>query len=101
MRCERGCEMLSASTLAPCAPSKVLSVEDLYEQGWNGHTDPFTNTVKVTIHRLRPKLGDLVAIENHPTRRLSAQCGQADSSGSGRGRDGTGVETTIEVTVWP
>ena len=42
----------------------VLSAEDLLEQVWDEHTDPFTNAVKVTISRLRKKLGDPPAIEN-------------------------------------
>ncbi|HEY2578618.1 MAG TPA: response regulator transcription factor [Streptosporangiaceae bacterium] len=35
-----------------------LSAEDLLEQVWDEHADPFTNTVTVTIGRLRRKLGD-------------------------------------------
>ena len=34
-----------------------LSTEDLLEQVWDEHADPFTNTVTVTIGRLRRKLG--------------------------------------------
>jgi DNA-binding response OmpR family regulator len=41
----------------------VLSAEDLLEQVWDEHADPFTNTVLVTISRLRRKLGDPPAIE--------------------------------------
>ena len=44
----------------------VLSVEDLLEQVWDEHVDPFTNTVLVTISRLRRKLGDPGAIETIP-----------------------------------
>jgi DNA-binding response OmpR family regulator len=34
-----------------------LSAERLLEQAWDEHADPFTNTVTVTIGRLRRKLG--------------------------------------------
>jgi DNA-binding response OmpR family regulator len=36
----------------------VLSAEDLLEQVWDEHTDPFSNVVSVTVSRLRRKLGD-------------------------------------------
>jgi DNA-binding response OmpR family regulator len=35
-----------------------LRAEDLLEQVWDEHADPFTNTVTVTIGRLRRKLGN-------------------------------------------
>jgi DNA-binding response OmpR family regulator len=41
----------------------VLSAEDLFAQVWDEHTDPFTNTVRVTISRLRRKLGEPPAID--------------------------------------
>jgi DNA-binding response OmpR family regulator len=44
----------------------VLSAEDLLEQVWDEHADPFTNTVLVTISRLRRKLGDPPVIETVP-----------------------------------
>jgi DNA-binding response OmpR family regulator len=43
-----------------------LSAEDLLEQAWDEHTDPFTNTVTVTIGRLRRKLGDPPVITTTP-----------------------------------
>lgn len=43
-----------------------LRAEDLLEQVWDEHADPFTNTVFVTISRLRRKLGDPPVIENVP-----------------------------------
>lgn len=43
-----------------------LSAEKLLEQVWDEHADPFTNTVLVTISRLRRKLGDPPVIENVP-----------------------------------
>ena len=45
----------------------TLSAEDLLEQAWDEHTDPFTNTVSVTISRLRRKLGDPPALKTIPT----------------------------------
>ena len=48
------------------AEQAVLSAEDLLEQVWDEHADPFTNTVLVTISRLRRKLGDPPVIENVP-----------------------------------
>ena len=44
----------------------VLSAEDLLEQVWDEHADPFTNVVFVTISRLRRKLGDPQVIESRP-----------------------------------
>lgn len=43
-----------------------LSVEKLPEQAWDENTDPFTNTVKVTIARLRRKLGEPDVIRTTP-----------------------------------
>jgi DNA-binding response OmpR family regulator len=53
-----------------------LSAERLLEQVWDEHADPFTNTVLVTISRLRRKLGSPAVIENVPNigyRILSAE----------------------------
>jgi DNA-binding response OmpR family regulator len=44
-------------------PDAVLSAEELYARAWDEHADPFSNTVYVTISRLRRKLGDPPAIE--------------------------------------
>ena len=43
-----------------------LSAEDLLEQVWDEHADPFTNTVTVTVGRLRRKLGDPPVITTTP-----------------------------------
>ncbi len=43
-----------------------LSTEDLLEQVWDEQADPFTNTVTVTIGRLRRKLGDPPVISTTP-----------------------------------
>jgi DNA-binding response OmpR family regulator len=45
------------------AQEGVVSAEELLDQVWDEHVDPFTNTVTVTISRLRRKLGDPPAIE--------------------------------------
>ena len=39
------------------ADGGVVSSEELLEKAWDEHADPFTNTVRVTVSRLRRKLG--------------------------------------------
>jgi DNA-binding response OmpR family regulator len=48
------------------ATPAFLSAEDLLEQVWDEHADPFTNTVTVTIGRLRRKLGEPPVIATTP-----------------------------------
>jgi DNA-binding response OmpR family regulator len=48
------------------AQGGVVSAERLLEQGWDQAADPFTNTVKVTMSRLRRKLGEPPVIETVP-----------------------------------
>jgi DNA-binding response OmpR family regulator len=48
------------------ASGGVLSAEDILERGWDEMADPFSNVVKVTISRLRRKLGDPPVIETVP-----------------------------------
>ncbi|MBP2706898.1 response regulator transcription factor [Microbispora sp. RL4-1S] len=48
------------------AGGAVVSAEQLLERGWDEYADPFTHTVKVTISRLRRKLGDPPLIETVP-----------------------------------
>jgi DNA-binding response OmpR family regulator len=48
------------------AEHAVLSAEDLFGQVWDENVDPFTNTVHVTISRLRRKLGEPPAIDTIP-----------------------------------
>nr|WP_239146616.1 helix-turn-helix domain-containing protein [Streptomyces sp. SID10815] len=43
-----------------------LSTEDLLEQVWGEHADPFTHTVTVTVSRLRRTLGDPPVIAATP-----------------------------------
>jgi len=45
------------------AHGRVLATEELLDAVWDEMTDPFTKTVKVTISRLRAKLGDPPIIE--------------------------------------
>jgi DNA-binding response OmpR family regulator len=48
------------------ASPAYLRSEDLLEQVWDEYADPFTNTVTVTIGRLRRKLGDPPVIVTTP-----------------------------------
>src|SRR5262245_26579342 len=48
------------------ASPAFLSAEDLLEQVWDEHADPFTNAVAVAIGRLRRKLGDPPVISTTP-----------------------------------
>ncbi len=45
------------------ADGAAVSAEQLLEQVWDEHADPFTNTVAVTVLRLRRKLGDPPVVE--------------------------------------
>ncbi len=58
-------EFALLETLMRAQPA-VLSAEDLFGQVWDENVDPFTNTVQVTISRLRRKLGEPPAIETLP-----------------------------------
>ena len=49
--------------LLMAARGGVVSAEQILEQAWDEHADPFTTTVKVTISRLRSKLGDPPVIQ--------------------------------------
>jgi DNA-binding response OmpR family regulator len=49
--------------LLMAAQGAVVSAEQLLEHAWDEHADPFTATVKVTISRLRAKLGDPPVIQ--------------------------------------
>lgn len=48
------------------AQGRVLTVGDLLEGVWDEMADPFTSTVKMTVSRLRAKLGDPPIIETVP-----------------------------------
>jgi DNA-binding response OmpR family regulator len=45
------------------ADGGVVSAEELLEHVWDANTDPFSNTVSVTISRLRRKLGNPPLVE--------------------------------------
>jgi DNA-binding response OmpR family regulator len=45
------------------AQGRVVSAEELLERVWDEMADPFTTAVKVTVSRLRRKLGEPPVIE--------------------------------------
>ncbi|MEV0895280.1 response regulator transcription factor [Actinoplanes sp. NPDC049802] len=55
------------------AEGRVVSAEDLLEQAWDEHADPFTNTVRMTVMTLRRKLGDPPVL--HTVRRAGYRLG--------------------------
>ncbi|MQA93601.1 MAG: hypothetical protein GEV11_02810 [Streptosporangiales bacterium] len=48
------------------AGGAVVSSEELLERVWDAYADPFTNTVRVTLMRLRRKLGEPGLIDTVP-----------------------------------
>jgi DNA-binding response OmpR family regulator len=48
------------------ADGRLVSAEELLERVWDEMADPFTTVVKVTVSRLRRKLGDPPLIETVP-----------------------------------
>ncbi|WP_341718094.1 response regulator transcription factor [Micromonospora sp. FIMYZ51] len=48
------------------ADGAVVSAEELLERVWDEHIDPFTNVVRVTVMKLRRKLGDPPVVETVP-----------------------------------
>ena len=48
------------------AEGAVVSSEQMLERAWDDAVDPFTNTVRMTVSRLRAKLGDPPVIETVP-----------------------------------
>ncbi|PRX22800.1 DNA-binding response OmpR family regulator [Actinoplanes italicus] len=48
------------------AQGAVVSTEELLERAWDEHIDPFTTAVKVTMSKLRAKLGDPPVIVTVP-----------------------------------
>jgi DNA-binding response OmpR family regulator len=48
------------------AEGAVVSTEELLERAWDEHIDPFTTAVKVTMSKLRAKLGDPPVIVTVP-----------------------------------
>ena len=60
---ELGPKEFGALELLLAAQGRVVSAEELLERVWDEMADPFTTSVKVTISRLRRKLGDPPVIE--------------------------------------
>lgn len=48
------------------ADGAVVSAEELLERAWDEHIDPFTNVVRVTVMKLRKKLGSPPVIRTVP-----------------------------------
>ena len=62
-RLDLGPKEFGALELLLAAQGRVVSAEELLERVWDEMADPFTTSVKVTISRLRRKLGDPPVIE--------------------------------------
>jgi DNA-binding response OmpR family regulator len=54
----------------------VVTAEDLLEQAWDEHADPFTNAVRVAVMTLRRKLGDPPVVHTIP--RVGYRFGNSD-----------------------
>jgi DNA-binding response OmpR family regulator len=65
-RLDLSAKELTVLELLLAAGGAVVSPEELLERGWDEAADPFSNVVKVTISRLRRKLGDPPIIETVP-----------------------------------
>lgn len=48
------------------AEGTVVSAEALLERVWDANVDPFTNTVRMTVMKLRRKLGEPAVIRTVP-----------------------------------
>jgi DNA-binding response OmpR family regulator len=48
------------------ARGQTVTTEDLLEQVWDEHTDPFTNVIRVTVMTLRRKLGEPAIVHTVP-----------------------------------
>ena len=57
---------LAVLELLLAARGAAVSPEELLERAWDDATDPFSNVVKVTVSRLRRKLGEPPIIETVP-----------------------------------
>jgi len=56
---------LSLLEVLLAAQGRVVSADELLRRVWDENMDPATNTVKVTVSRLRAKLGDPRLIETY------------------------------------
>ena len=48
------------------AQGRTVSAEELLERVWDEHADPFTAAVKITVSRIRSKLGEPPLIDTVP-----------------------------------
>lgn len=62
-RIELGAKEFGVLELLLAAQGRVISAEELLDRVWDEMADPFTSAVKVTVSRLRHKLGDPPVIE--------------------------------------
>ena len=58
-----GPKELAVLELLMAARGRAVSAEELLERGWDEMADPFSTAVKVTVSRLRRKLGEPPVIE--------------------------------------
>jgi DNA-binding response OmpR family regulator len=65
-RLELSPKELAVLELLLAADGQPLAQEELLRRGWDEYTDVFSSVVKVTINRLRRKLGEPGAIETVP-----------------------------------
>jgi DNA-binding response OmpR family regulator len=65
-RLDLSAKELAVLELLLSARGAPVSAEDLLERAWDSEADPFSNVVKVTVSRLRRKLGDPPIIETVP-----------------------------------
>jgi DNA-binding response OmpR family regulator len=65
-RLELSAKEFAVLELLLAADGVPLSAEELLERAWDAAADPFSNVVKVTISRLRRKLGEPPLIETVP-----------------------------------
>jgi DNA-binding response OmpR family regulator len=65
-RLDLSAKELTVLELLLAAGGAVVSPEELLERGWDEAADPFSNVVKVTVSRLRRKLGEPPIIETVP-----------------------------------
>jgi DNA-binding response OmpR family regulator len=63
---ELGPKEFGVLELLLAAQGRVVSAEEILARVWDEAADPFTSTVKVTVSRLRRKLGDPPMIETIP-----------------------------------
>jgi DNA-binding response OmpR family regulator len=65
-RLDLSAKELAVLELLLAAQGAVISSEDLLARAWDEAADPFSNVVKVTISRLRRKLGDPPIVDTVP-----------------------------------